>query len=783
MSRNHRVLLTRSVFLAGVAFAALTSAAPPASAQRASNTGPEATTVDDLVVTARRREEAIQDAPIAITAFTQETIQEARIESLADLGRLTPGLVYTPLFGAQNQLPIIRGAAQTFGPLNVGVFLDGVYLSGKAGVDLELNDLERVEIVKGPQSALYGRNTFAGAINYITQRPSSGAYTGSAELTVGDNGLRKGMLSISGPLNDWLAFRLSGFARTFDGFYTSSIDGGRVDFVENSGASLVVEARPTDRLTATFRTTVSTEDSGQPASSVIRTNGAPGTPAGGSATQQRNLLYLGELPSIPEKGVTVNTRRTGFEPSDYGQRGDTLRTSLTLDYDFDYATLTSISSYSRRKTEYTFDGDNTICDRAGGCPNFGFPFAPAIPFGQSSFATSSSEDRFLDRSQELRLASNGDSRLQWLIGAFYYSNEVRVLAKSQAPLTQAAVNTNGVPRSRTEIDSIAVFGFLAYEFSDRLRGSVELRYEEEDQSYQQAPSRTGGTGASALVRNSKQSFDFTTPRVTLDYHLTENSLLYGIIARGAKAGGFNTNLNITTAQWTYQPEYSWNYEIGLKNTLLDGDLILNAALFYTDWTDQQVACQNPVTLGGTSTQRTYTCNVGKAEVRGLELDGVWQLTDTVTLSGNYAYTDATYSAFVDDSLAATLVLAGRPPIDFNGNHLPYVPEHKLVISPQYERELGNGVNFSVRADVAYQSKAYLRADNLQYFGEKTTLDLRVTLRGEDGWRIQAYADNVLDDDTPTAGVRFFDSVNYSVSSPLVTGADRRQIGVAIGYSF
>ena len=196
-----------------------------------------------------------------------------------------------------------------------------------------------------------------------------------------------------------------------------------------------------------------------------------------------------------------------------------------------------------------------------------------------------------------------------------------------------------------------------------------------------------------------------------------------------------------------------------------------------------MACQNPVTLGGTSTQRTYTCNVGKAEVRGLELDGVWQLTDTVTLSGNYAYTDATYSAFVDDSLAATLVLAGRPPIDFNGNHLPYVPEHKLVISPQYERELGNGVNFSVRADVAYQSKAYLRADNLQYFGEKTTLDLRVTLRGEDGWRIQAYADNVLDDDTPTAGVRFFDSVNYSVSSPLVTGADRRQIGVAIGYSF
>jgi iron complex outermembrane receptor protein len=359
----------------------------------------------------------------------------------------------------------------------------------------------------------------------------------------------------------------------------------------------------------------------------------------------------------------------------------------------------------------------------------------------------------------------------------------RARAGQESVATDRCGGGDGIPRSLSQIDSIAVFGSLGYDFSDRLRGSVELRYENEDQSYEQAPSRAGGTGSSALVRNSDQSFEFTTPRVTLDYDLTEDSLLYGTIARGAKAGGFNTNLNITPTQWTYDPEYSWNYEIGLKNTFLDGDLLLNAALFYTDWTDQQVACQNPVTLGGTSTQRTYTCNVGQAQVLGLELDGVWQLTDHLTISGNYAYTDATYSKFVDDSLAATLILAGRPPINFDGNHLPYVPEHKLVISPQYKRDLGNGVTFQARADLAYQSRSFLRADNLQYFGEKTTLDLRVTLRGDDGWRIQAFADNVFDDDTPTAGVRFFDSVNYSVSSPLVTGASRRQIGVTVGYSF
>lgn len=770
---------SRSLILASAAIAALMSATSPVAAQ---NADPQASSVDDVVVTARRRVESLQEAPLSVTAFTRETIQAARIESLADLGRLTPGLNYTPLFGAQNQLPIIRGAAQTFGPLNVGVFLDGVYLSGKAGVDLELNDLERVEIVKGPQSALYGRNTFAGAINYITQRPSRDAVTGSAELTVGDHGLRKGVLSISGPAGDMLAFRLSGFSRTFDGFYTSSIDGGRVDFAESSGTSLVVEATPTERLTATFRTTVSSEDSGQPASNVVRTNAGFATPSGGSATQQRNLLYIGELPAIAEDGVTVNTRRGAFEPSDYGQRGDVLRTSLTLDYAFDAATLTSISSYSRRKTEYSFDGDNTICDRAGGCPNFGFPFAPAIPFGQSTFATSTGDDKFFDRSQELRLASSGDQRLQWQIGAFYYANDIRSLAKSQSPLTAAAVATNGVPRSLTQIESVSVFGSLGYDFSDRLRGTIELRHENEDQTYAQAPSRAGGTGSSALVRNSEQSFEFTTPRVTLDFDLTPDSLLYATVARGAKAGGFNTNLNITTDQWTFRPEYSWNYEIGSKNTFLNGNLLLNGALFFTDWTDQQVACQNPVSFGGSSTQRTYTCNVGEAQIFGLELDGVYQLTEHLSVTANYAYTDATYTKFQDDSLAATLTLTGLPQINFDGKRLPYVPEHKLTFSPQYQRDLGRGLTLQARADLAYRSKTFQRADNLQYFGAKTTLDLRLTLRSED-WRIQAFVDNALDDDTPTAGVRFFDSVNYSVSSPLVTGADRRQVGISFGYAF
>jgi iron complex outermembrane receptor protein len=186
----------RVLYTSAVAAAAMVGGAMPqvAFAQQA----PAAASDDaDIVVTARKREEDLQRVPLAIDAFSAKEIKDAKIERLSDLAKLAPGLNYTPLFGAQNQLPIIRGAAQTFGQLNVGVFLDGIYLSGKAAADLELNDLERVEIVKGPQSALYGRNTFAGAINYITKRPSE-AFEGEVEAIDEANGRVTVMLSIFG---------------------------------------------------------------------------------------------------------------------------------------------------------------------------------------------------------------------------------------------------------------------------------------------------------------------------------------------------------------------------------------------------------------------------------------------------------------------------------------------------------------------------------------------------------------------------------------------------------
>lgn len=775
LRKSFRAALTASVALSGLAMGA-----PAAFAQ---DDGQQARAIEDVVVTARRREESLQDAPLAISAITSQELKSARVERLADLAKIAPGLSFTPLFGAQNQLPIIRGAAQTYGQLNVGVFLDGVYLSGKAGVDIEMADLQRIEVVRGPQSALYGQNTFAGAINYISQRPSS-VLKGDVEATIGDNGLRKLTASASGPITDTLRFSAGAYSREFDGWYTSAIDGGRVDYSKTYGGMLTLEYAPTERFTATLRASASDEDSGQPASAVQRTNAYPFQVAGASAGMVRNQLYVGEVQPLGRR-VNVNTRRTDSEVGDYGTRQDTFRTSLDLNYDFDAVSLKSITAYAKRNAEFTYDGDNTICDRAGGCPNFGFPFAPAIPFGKSGFATSSADETYTDFSQELRLSSNGGGPLSWLVGAYYYDGKSDVVQRSLAGLAPANVAAFGFPHIVSTTKSWSVFGSASYAFTDKLSATLEARYQSEEQTYRQNPTKAGTDLPSQWTANLSKDFSFTTPRLILDYKIEPGKMVYASVARGVKTGGFNANLNIFPDQRTFDPETSWNYEVGGKFDWLNHRLRTNVALFYTDWSNQQAACQNPASAfppGTTSTQRTYTCNVAEANVTGLELDGTYYLNDHISIVGSYAYTRARYSKFADASLNGTLAQLGLPAWDFDGRSLPYVPDHKATISPRFEMAAWGDYRFEGRVDVQYQSKTFVRADNMQYFGAKTTVDLRLALRS-DTLNYQFFVNNLLDDDTPTAAVRFYDSVNYSVASPLVTGADRRMMGVSIGYQF
>lgn len=775
------VSVVAAIYLAG-AGGAHAQGAPPSPDDEESNSAEDAASsvaLETIVVTARKREEELQRTPQAITAFTSSDIRRNGIERIGDVANLTTGLNFSPIFGSVVATPIIRGSAQTFGAPNVGVFLDGVYLTGKAAVDINLADLERIEVVKGPQSALYGRNTFAGAINYITRRPSFEPKA-SVSVTGGSDGLREGIASYSGPISDQFAFRVAGRWFDHDGFFESSLDGGQIDFEESRSLTADLLFQGDSPLSVLLRGSYTDDDSGQPASEVVRANGLPRvTPIIPPSTGLGlNQTFVGRLPNSP-RALTVNTTRVN-ELHDYGYRETTSRFSAHVDYAFDTMALTSITAWNRRDTEYQFDGDNTVCDRPS-CPNFG----PPIAGGTSRFATSSEDGTVDDISQEFRLTSMSDSPLQWLAGLYWYSSDSDAIQRSLAPIGSQA--TFGFPRIQLDTDSLAVFGSVSYAFNEAWRLSVEGRYEREDQEFTQRPTVTAGvppTSASLAVFDLEQDFSFFTPRVVLDYKPDENSLYYVNAAKGVKAGGFNTNLRIFDNQRTYEEESQVTFEVGAKHSWFDNRLQSNAALYTTRWDDQQIACQNPASLfpGATSTQRTYVCNVGEARIHGLELDLTFAVNEYVRLRGGWGHTEARYKAFVDDSLAATLTQAGQGPFQFRNRFLPYVPRNTFFGVLDVDVPVNGEVDFFANWSLNRSSKQYLRADNLAYIDSRLLSNLRLGVR-TGPWTVTGFANNLFDDNSAITGVRFFDSVNFSVPAPLVTWAPPRQVGVTLRYDF
>lgn len=755
------------------------SVTPAPAPQSGGGGGDSALTLEVVTVTARKRSEELQDTPQAITAFTADDIRAKGITSVRDVALNTTGLNYSPIFGSVVATPIIRGSAQTFGAPNVGVFLDGVYLTGKAAIDIDLADLERVEVVKGPQSALYGRNTFAGAINYITKRPGF-TPSGEVRLSAGNHDYFEALASYSGPVSDSVTVRVAARHAERDGYFLSSIDNGDIDFEENTSLLAELAWESGAGLSVRGRVMYNEEDSGQPASAVVRANALPRvTPVIPPATGLGLLqTYVGSLPGrtrrLPVNTVTVN------ELNNYGYREDTTRANLTVDYAFETMALTSITAWNEREYDYQFDGDNTICDRTS-CPNFG----PPIAGGTSRFATSSEVGKITDWSQELRLASTTDGPLQWLVGFYYYDTKSDALQRSLAPIGSQA--SFGFPRIRTPIESTAVFGSLTWRFDDRWSISVEGRGERESQAFRQAPTVTAGVpagNASLAVFNLEQDFDFFSPRVVVDYKPSDDLMFYFSGSRGVKAGGFNTNLRIFDNQRTYDEESQTMFELGAKSTWLDGRLNANLAVYTSDWEDQQIACQNPVSAfpGATSTQRTYVCNVGEAEIEGAEFDIAFALTEAITLNGGYTYTDARYTAFVDDSLAATLTQAGQPPYNFRGRYLPYVPKDAVFASVNLDTAVGDGVSVFGNLAMNHAGRQYLRADNLAYIAARNYWTLRLGMR-TGPWEFTGFVNNLFDDDSAITGVRFFDSVNFSVPAPLVTWTPPRQFGLTVGYRF
>lgn len=742
-TKNPGSKLVRALMLSSAAAGLATLAPPPAALAQA-----DAAADDDrdvVYVTARKREENIQDVPLAITAFGAEDIARRGITELDDVARFTAGFAFED-FDGSNASPVIRGQSQiNVAGLeqNVATFLDGIYLPRSWMVDLGTTNLARIEIIKGPQSARYGRNAFSGAINYIPKKAGQ-EFEAVASVTVGNHERLDYGVALGVPVvEDFLSVRASYDSSEFDGswenthpfadFGFSPGTNGNVGGWETESYSANLLFTPTERVTVDISYYGFEREQETRAAVWQRSNAAEGNcgnlgPIGtfdfNQTGPQAPRLFCGEL-GEPADTVLIEPRSFARQSD-----GDIFRASLEVDLT-DAITTTYLFGIVEAETlnAYSIESDPVICGGLLG-PSVNLPTTcnfQATPLGELHY-----------ESHDLRFAYDDGGSLTFAVGGFLSDgqDDFRYISVNVPPLS--ATNTapiNIVPQSTsfpdlsnfvlaapsTTTKARAVFGEFMYVLpNERTTLSGEVRYTSEK-------IRTIGN-RSGFMR--EETFNFVTPRVTVEHGLSEDALIYASAARGAKAGGFNSG-GIMQASQVYGPEFNWTYELGAKQQFLGGRAVVNTAVFLTKWKDQQINAADP---DASILNTTIIRNLGDATIWGLEFEGSLQATDNISLDGTVAYVNSTFDdGTIDQRFASFGGAFLVPPCDdivcasngdVSGNRLERAPSVQASAGAEWEDQLPfwSG-EYYLRGDVSYQSSHFADPMNLLRAPNRTIVNM------------------------------------------------------------
>ncbi|HPF25338.1 MAG TPA: TonB-dependent receptor [Steroidobacteraceae bacterium] len=703
--------------------------------------------LQEVVVTARKQVENLQDVPVSVVAISAEQIERRNVNNLADLEKLAPGFTWSEGLSPLDIRPAIRGQAniRAASQPTVGVFVDGNNVPWRSGLNLQTVDVARVEVVKGPQSALFGRGVLSGAVNYVTKRPEP-QFGGYAEALWGSDGRAdlRGRLDL--PASDTLAFAVAARWSEFDGFFRNNLTGrDGVGAEDASGGSVAMLFEPSESFSAYLRASYSSEWQAQPAWHVVPSN----TQTGPMGTQ---VWFVGKVPVDPAL-IAHNCDDCA------GTDRDVTWVTLNLDWQLGGGTLTSMTAYNQ--TDLYYDGDIDF----SGLSEANLP----IGFLRNNLRQTIERD-IRSIGQELRFASDQERAVRWLAGAYYYDEKVDELGQS---ITGTVLTPSQVPTTpqTNKVTSTSVFGALYVDVTPRLTATAELRWNEDD--------ATTDFIFSGAPRQLSNTWEAWLPRVSLDFKWTPDVMLYASAAQGTKPGGFNTALGAGSVQLPanllpYDEEEAWSYEIGVKSTLLDRRLVLNAAVFRIDWKSIQVDSQfipPPPAVGTVG----YTSNAGKAEIEGAELELRWQVSDQLSIAGAYAYAPARIFDYQDTrATAAGIVTLGK-------RQLPYSSDSTATASVLYEAPLGNDWRGYAQLDGVMRSSQYASVANLAETGDRTVADLRLGIV-TDTWEIAGFVTNLFDDDT-AINVSPFVNVQTFGRNFIVAVPDPRQWGVRVRYSF
>lgn len=666
--------------------------------------------LEEVVVTARKREERLIDVPIAISVVSEQMIRDAAIDSLEDLAYVVPNLAITEGTGGFKTV-VLRGVNNTRnGNVSlVGIYLDEIPLSfGNYTVDLQSIDIAQAEVLKGPQGTLYGAGSVGGTIRYVTNAPSFDGVEGSLGLSFGntsggDNSSEVTAIANLPVIDDVLAFRVAAN-------YTDT--GGWIDKVNEPGG----EENYNDSQLSHIRLRglwQATDDLTVNGTLIHYRNDSGGYP-------HANLP-----PSFDSYKVLA---RTGFPLGETGGENEYDLYNLTLSYDLGFATLTSSSSqvdavFEEKSRSFIISDEIAV--------QIGFPtgtelgqFTPIYTLEKSGFT------------QELRLSGVDDS-LSWVVGAFYSDMDSEGGTEAGGGIYIGGLGGGSLAREGGEYyESTALFADIAYDLTDKVTVALGTRYFEEEQS------TYGEFSDGTVFTDDNADFDKVTSKLSLTYALADNATAYASVSQGFRSGGFNL---VAGAPPTFDPEELTTYELGAKGSLLDGRVYAEAALFFSQYDDYISVVSNGL--------QPYGANFGNAEIQGFEFSTQFQVTEqwSVGLSGSVIETEFTSSGLVGINV---------------GDPIPEVPKFNYSVNTSYDFNWSSSVTGSAYIGYNRQGEVDTPPNVPVWKEEQGFLTASLSSQWQD-LSLNLVGKNLMNEDEPIA----IDSVQSILPRPRTVSLD------------
>lgn len=727
---------TRALILSSAAFSAFSAA--PALAQDSGDTAASDDADTEIVVTARRTEERLETVPVAVSAFSEASLERIQATDTTSLQGAVPNLNIVQGRGSSNATNIyIRGigqpdALQTFDPA-VGVYVDDVYYSRIRGTQLDLLDLERVEVLRGPQGTLYGKNTIGGALKVVTRKPGQ-QFRGSVSAAYGSYDQAEIKVAASGPVSDTLAAGFAVMHARRDGYVEDAVldqDYGNKNTVAARGS---LAFTPSDRVRFDVTVDYSRDDAhltmGQPLNSLTYLVGGGTALVLPSNPDPDDYNYVGRAtPGLPN---STKLRHWG--------------TSASGSFDLtDNLALKSITAYRNLKTRDYVDIDATQREMGD----------VLVDVRQNQF------------SQEFQLAYTGE-RVQGVAGLYYLSENI--VSHQEAYADDLIGPLLGNPTFLRTIDddlstkSYAAYGNITVELVDNLRVSGGIRYTRETKDYFRTTSTFSSspllTSVTPFVFDVKSSWEDASLMASIDYRFNEETMLYARFAQGFKSGGFNGRANSVAERTQYEPESVNSYEIGFKSRI-DKQLRLAVTVFHNDYKNFQARVSgtglDPVT--NLPSPVLSVINAGKLQIKGAELELAWTPVTGLLLDTQIGYLDAEYKEFAD----------ARFPGGSRAFQTPaFAPKWTMRFGAQYRFDLGESGGLTIGAQTRYKSRTALAVDNTLVSTNPALAteipglfqpghwlhDARIVWEGESGLSIGIYGQNLANKKYKTDGQEF-----------------------------